>query len=274
MESSGSLVCSVLFKNYNRHFACHPFVSRAFAISRILPNFKFLKVLDLEHQVFIDFIPTELFYLRYLSAYIDQNSIPSSISNLLNLETLILKSISAAKHNRVLLPSTVWDMVKLRHLHIPDFSTENEEALLENSAKLYDLETLSTPYFSRVEDAELMLRKTPNLRKLICAVECLDLMEIPSCFMDILSLKYIEVDNCSESVVKSARNIQETQKMVLKFDTSHAKEIRKAFKRLASLPGIQSIAIDKNEKKFTVIGDMDANEAQLVVSKLRKRGQL
>ncbi|KAH0756248.1 hypothetical protein KY290_026518, partial [Solanum tuberosum] len=211
-------------------------------------------------------------------------------------------------------------------------SPENEEALLKNSAKPYDLETLSSPYFSRVEDADLMLRKTPNLRKLTCKVECLeyphqyhalnfpilleilklyrskafktipfcisapslkylklsgfyldsqylsetadhlknlevlklyyvefgdhrewkvsngkfpqlkilkleylslmkwivaddafpnleqlvlrgrqDLMEIPSCFMDILSLQYIEVENCNESVVKSAMNIQETQ---------------------------------------------------------------
>nr|Q6L3X3.1 PUTATIVE PSEUDOGENE: RecName: Full=Putative late blight resistance protein homolog R1B-8 [Solanum demissum]AAT38800.1 Putative late blight resistance protein, identical [Solanum demissum] len=330
-SASCSLVGSVLFKSYDPYF--RPLSSHAFAISHILLNFKFLKVLDLEHQVIIDFIPTELFYLRYLSAHIDQNSIPSSISNLWNLETLILKSRSASKHNRVLLPSTVWDMVKLRHLHIPYFSTEDEEALLENSAKLYDLETLSSPYFSRVEDAELMLRRTPNLRKLICEVQCLEsphqyhvlnfpirleilklynrskafktipfcisapnlkylklsrfyldsqylsetadhlkhlevlklscvefgdhgewevsngmfpqlkilkleyvslmkwivaddvfpnleqlvlrgcrhLMEIPSCFMDILSLKYIKVDEYSESVVQSARKIQETQ---------------------------------------------------------------
>ncbi|KAG5604102.1 hypothetical protein H5410_025594, partial [Solanum commersonii] len=281
-------------------------------------------------SVVIDFIPTELPYLRYFSALIDQNSIPSSISNLWNLETLFLKCTPAGRHKTLLLPSTVWDMVKLRHLHIPNFIPENEEALLENSARLYDLETLSNPCYSRVEDAELMLRKTPNLRKLICEDECLerqyhvlnfpikleilklyrskafktipfcisspnlkylklsgfyldsqylsetadhlkhlevlklydvefgddgewkvsngmfpqlkilklenlslmkwivaddafpnleqlvlrgcrDLMEIPSCFMDILSLKYIEVDKHNESVVLSARKIQETQ---------------------------------------------------------------
>ncbi|KAG5574872.1 hypothetical protein H5410_055006 [Solanum commersonii] len=120
-------------------------------------------ILDLEHQVVIDFIPTELFYLRYLSAHIEQNSIPSSISNLWNLETLILNRRPAVRDNTLLLPSTIWDMVKLRHLHIPNFSPENEEALLKNSARLYDLETISTPFFSRVEDAELMLRKTPYL---------------------------------------------------------------------------------------------------------------
>ncbi|XP_006367616.1 putative late blight resistance protein homolog R1B-23 [Solanum tuberosum] len=331
-SASCSRVGSVLFKNYDPYFTVRPLTSRALSISCILLNFKFLKVLDLEHQVVIDSIPTELFYLRYLSAHIDQNSIPSSISNLWNLETLILITIPAATENTLSLPSTVWDMVKLRHLHIPNFSPENEEALLKNSAKLYDLETLSSPYFSRVEDAELMLRKTPNLRKLICEVQCLenphqyhvlnfpirleilklygskdfktipfyisapnlkclklaffyldsqylsetadhlkhlevlklyyvefgdhrewkvsngmfpqlkilklkyvylmkwivaddafpnleqlvldecqDLMEIPSCFKDILSLKYIKVENCNESVVKSAMNILETQ---------------------------------------------------------------
>ncbi|XP_049404847.1 putative late blight resistance protein homolog R1C-3 isoform X1 [Solanum stenotomum] len=329
-SASCSLVGSVLFKNSDQHFGRrYPLSSHDFAISHILLNFKFLKVLDLEQQVVIDFIPTELPYLRYLSAHIDQNSIPSSISNLWNLETLILKRVRPCT---LLLPSTVWDMVKLRHLHIPNFSTENEEALLENSAKLDNLETLFSPYFACFEDAELMLRKTPNLRKLICEVECLeyphqyyvlnfpirleilklyrskffktipfcisapnlkylklsgfyldsqylsetadhlkhlevlilcnvefgdhrewkvsngkfphlkilklefvsflkwivaddafpnleqlvlrecqDLMEIPSCFMDILSLQYIKVENCNESVVKAAMNIQETQ---------------------------------------------------------------
>ncbi|KAH0677542.1 hypothetical protein KY285_025343 [Solanum tuberosum] len=331
-SASCSRVGSVLFKNYDPYFAGRPLSSHAFSISRILLNFKFLKVLDLEHQVVIDSIPTELFYLRYLSAHIDQNSIPSSISNLWNLETLILNRTSAATGKALLLPSTVWDMVKLRHLHIPKFSPENKKALLENSARLDDLETLFNPYFTRVEDAELMLRKTPNLRKLICEVQCLEyphqyhvlnfpirlemlklhqsnifkpisfcisapnlkylelsgfyldsqylsetadhlkhlevlklyyvefgdhrewkvsngkfpqlkilklkcvslmkwivaddafpnleqfvlcgcrhLMEIPSCFMDTLSLQYIEVENCNESVVKSAMNIQETQ---------------------------------------------------------------
>nr|AAT39282.2 Late blight resistance protein, putative [Solanum demissum] len=223
-------------------------------------------------EVVIDFIPTELPYLRYFSALTHQNSIPSSISNLWNLETLILKRRSAMT---LLLPSTVWDMVKLRYLYIPNFSPENKKALLENSPKLDDLETLSNPYFTRVEDAELMLRKTPNLRKLKCEVHTYqklliisstlrysklyrvefgdhgewkvssgkfpilkilkleylslmkwivaddafpnleqlvllgreDLMEIPSYFVNILSLKYIEVDICNKSVVKSAKDI-------------------------------------------------------------------
>ncbi|XP_006367614.2 putative late blight resistance protein homolog R1B-23 [Solanum tuberosum] len=337
-SASCSFVGSVLLKNYDPHFDAFHLAfamstsSHAFAISRILLNFKFLKVLDLEHDVVIDFIPIELFYLRYLSAHIDQDSIPSSISNLWNLETLILNRRPVVNQETLLLPSTIWDMVKLRHLHIRNFSAESEDALLENSPELSDLESLSSPFFAHVEDAELMLRKTPNLRKLICKVQSLEyphqyhvlnfpirleilklyrlkafktipfyisapnlkylelsgfylnsqylsetadhlknlevlklyyvefgdhrkwkvsngkfpqlkilkledlslmkwivaddafpnleqlvlrgwrhLEEIPSCFMDILSLKYIELENCNESVVKSAMNIQETQ---------------------------------------------------------------
>nr|ABO93000.1 putative disease resistance protein [Solanum tuberosum] len=403
-SASCSFVGSVVLSNkYEPYF--HDLSSlHDFSISRILPNFKFLKVLDLEHRVFIDFIPTELPYLRYFSALIDQNSIPSSISNLWNLETLILNRRSADSHNRVLLPSTVWDMVKLRHLHIPNFSPENKKALLKNSPNLDDLETLSYPYFARVKDAELMLRKTPNLRKLTCKVKCLeylhqyhalnfpirleilklyrsnafkaipfcisapnlkylklsgfyldsqylsktadhlknlevlklyyvefgdhrewkvsngmfpqlkilkledvslmkwivaddafpnleqlvlrgcqDLMEIPSCFMDILSLQYIEVEDCNESVVKSAMNIQETQ--VEDYQNTNFKlvliewpKFYKLFSQL-SLPrglvlhlGIESVSSDEKEKKLTVTGDVDADEVQLVVEKLRKCG--
>ncbi|XP_049405940.1 putative late blight resistance protein homolog R1A-10 [Solanum stenotomum] len=332
-SASCSFVGSVVLSNkYVPYFSFDLPLSHAFDISHILPNFKFLKVLDLEHRVFIDFIPTELVYLKYFSAHIVQNSIPSSISNLWNLETLILKRSRHVRRCTLLLPSTVWDMVKLRYLYIPNFSPKNKKALLENSPELFDLESLSCPYFTHVEDAEVMLRKTPNLRKLICEVECLeyphqyhvlnfpirleilklhqskifkpisfcisapnlkylelsgfymdsqylsetadhlkhlevlklyyfafgdhmewkvsngmfpqlkilklkcvslkkwivaddafpnleqlvlrgcqDLKEIPSCLMDILSLKYIEVENCNESVVKSAMNIQETQ---------------------------------------------------------------
>ncbi|KAH0668802.1 hypothetical protein KY289_023295 [Solanum tuberosum] len=256
----------------------------------------------------------------------------TEMDNLLEWSTSGSLVGSGTSAKTLLLPSTVWDMVKLRYLYIPNFSPENKKALLENSPKLDDLETLSNPYFARVEDAELMLRKTPNFRKLICEVECLeyphqyhvlnfpirleilklyrskasktipfcisapnlkylklsgfyldsqylsetadhlkhlevlklynvefgdyreweisngkfpqlkilklenlslmkwivaddafpnleqlvlhdcpDLMEIPSCFMDILSLNYIEVDMSNKFVVMSAKNIEETQ---------------------------------------------------------------
>lgn len=136
--------------------------------SQIFHSFKFLKVLDLESSR-IDSLPTNLVHLRYFAARIDQTSIPSSISNLWNLETLILKS----RQRTLFLPNTIWKLVKLRHLHASTssrtyFTINNAEELPQTYSKLCDLETLSSPYFSCVEDVELMLSKTPHLQKLEC----------------------------------------------------------------------------------------------------------
>ncbi|KAG5604144.1 hypothetical protein H5410_025636 [Solanum commersonii] len=128
--------------------------------------FRFLKVLNLEFIV-IDSFPTELVYLRYFAARTSQKSITSSIVNLRNHETLIVKPMGG----KLILPLTLLKMVKLRHLQIyskAHFSTLNAaEELLENS-KFNNLITLSSPTFCCVRDAELMLR-TPNLRKLRCS---------------------------------------------------------------------------------------------------------
>jgi len=40
------------------------------------------------------------------------------------------------------------------------------------------------------------------------------------------------------------------------------------------MKGIESISTDMKEKKLTVTRDVDADEVQLVVEKLRKRGML
>ncbi|CAN4082190.1 unnamed protein product [Withania somnifera] len=157
-SSSCSLVGSVIFHSYSS-------IPQA---SHIFHSFKFLKVLDLELAK-IDSLPTNLVHLRYFAAEINQKSIPSSISNLWSLEILILKS----RQRTLFVPNTLWKLVKVRHLHVSAsirtyFTINSTEVLLEASSKLYDLETLSSPYFSCVEDAELMLRKTPNLQKLKC----------------------------------------------------------------------------------------------------------
>ncbi|KAH0675145.1 hypothetical protein KY285_022946 [Solanum tuberosum] len=155
-RSSCSLVSSVLVGKDN----IYAFSSIANA-SDMFHDFRFLKVLDLEFTV-IDSIPTNMVYLRYFAAQTSHESITSSIHMLWNLETLIVNGMG----EYMSVPSTIWNMVKLRHLHIsPSFTAEE---LLEDSSKLNDLVTFSTPYFSCVEDAELMLGKTPNIRELKC----------------------------------------------------------------------------------------------------------
>ncbi|XP_055810076.1 putative late blight resistance protein homolog R1B-23 [Solanum dulcamara] len=166
-SSSCSLVGSVLFRNDTTFFALNGLSLQHFTISRILQTFKFLKVLDLEHSVIIDFFPTNLVHLRYFAAGTRQRSIPSSIANLWNLETLILYR----ENDDLVIPNTIWKLAKLRHLHTfhSIVIVQNAEELPEYSSKLNDLDTFSTPSFSCVKDAELMLRKMPNIRELRCS---------------------------------------------------------------------------------------------------------
>ncbi|XP_016484144.2 late blight resistance protein R1-A-like isoform X1 [Nicotiana tabacum] len=133
-------------------------------VSQIFYSFKFLKVLDLQFTT-IDSFPTDLVYLRYFAAQTHKSLDISIITNCWNLETLILHNYGAMS-----LPLTLWNMVNLRNLHIfrCSFNIKYAKYSLENSKSLYGLRTFSAPYFSCVEDAELILRKTPNLRELKC----------------------------------------------------------------------------------------------------------
>ncbi|KAG5608287.1 hypothetical protein H5410_019568 [Solanum commersonii] len=135
--------------------------------SFIFGNFKFLRVLDLE-VVVVDSFPTELNQLRYLAVQTTKSSIPSSIENLWNLQTFIVKR----NGGQVFLPDTFWKLSKLRYVSISDgalFASRGaQESCDENSLKLDNLKTFSSIYVSRVNNMEKMLRRTPNLRKLRC----------------------------------------------------------------------------------------------------------
>lgn len=71
----------------------------------------------------------------------------------------------------MILPISLLKMVKLRHIHVNDRVSfglhENMDESTANS-QLANLETFSTPRLSYGEDAEKILRKMPNLRKLSC----------------------------------------------------------------------------------------------------------
>nr|ABI34369.1 Late blight resistance protein, putative [Solanum demissum] len=213
-------------------------------------------------------------YLILCGFYLDSQYLSETADHLKNLEVLILSFVIFGDHRE-------W---KVSNGKFPQL-------------KILKLEYLFLMKWIVADDA------FPNLEQLVLR-GCLDLMVIPSCFMDILSLQYIEVENCNESIVKSAMNIQETQvednqntnfKLVLieyelfsllslpgglvlhlgfSLGFLAEKGIPKAFKRLVFLPGIESISTDMKEKKLTVTRDVDADEVQLVVEKLRKCGML
>ncbi|KAH0681013.1 hypothetical protein KY284_022098 [Solanum tuberosum] len=153
---------SILFRELSDN-ACSSMGHASF----IFGNFKFLRVLDLE-VVVVDSFPTELNQLRYLAVQTTKNSIPSSIENLWNLQTFIVKR----NGGQVWLPDTFWKLSKLRYVSISDgalfASPGAQESCDGNSLKLDNLKTFSSIYVSRVNNMERMLRRTPNLQKLRC----------------------------------------------------------------------------------------------------------
>nr|XP_027060904.1 putative late blight resistance protein homolog R1A-3 [Coffea arabica] len=87
--------------------------------SSIFGIFKLVRVLELSNINVGTTFPRELellVQLRYLAILGHMSSIPSSIANLLHLETFIVETFDRT----VLLPDTVWNLKKLRHLQIKD----------------------------------------------------------------------------------------------------------------------------------------------------------
>ncbi|KAG5598782.1 hypothetical protein H5410_030152 [Solanum commersonii] len=106
-------------------------------------------------------------HLRFLNIWTNVNSLPSSFSNLRNLETLSLNNIGPIL---VLLPR-IWDLVKLRALFISacsfiDLDTDEPFLIVEDS-KLEKLRVLGTIVLSYSKDTEDIFKRLPNLQHLI-----------------------------------------------------------------------------------------------------------
>ncbi|KAG5605299.1 hypothetical protein H5410_026791 [Solanum commersonii] len=104
---------------------------------------------------------------RYLDVTIDANSIPSIIAKPWNLETFVVKGL----RGEVILPSSTLKMITLRHLLVKNRASFSlQEILCESfsNSQLNYLKTFSIPHVSYGEDAEMILTKRSNLRKLIC----------------------------------------------------------------------------------------------------------
>ncbi|XP_055809622.1 putative late blight resistance protein homolog R1B-16 [Solanum dulcamara] len=130
--------------------------------------FRLLKVLDLERIDLRGNFPKEievLIHLRYLAVKIGTTYVPRWIDKLTYLETLLIKG----SRGEVEIPDTVWNMVRLRHVHINDRASFGYgKEIIDNSSKLHDLETLSTPCLAYGDDTEKMIRKFSNLKRLRC----------------------------------------------------------------------------------------------------------
>ncbi|XP_031100765.1 putative late blight resistance protein homolog R1A-3 [Ipomoea triloba] len=136
----------------------------SFDISFVLRQFKLLLVLDLGSLNMGSSFPREvqfLIHLRYLAVRIGTNNIPSFIDNLRNLETFLVKGT----RGEIALPDTLWNMVRLRHLHVDNRASF---ALLKYSYQLENLKTFSSPILAHGEDSIKIIRRLPNLQKLRC----------------------------------------------------------------------------------------------------------
>ncbi|KAL7181055.1 hypothetical protein ACSBR1_040004 [Camellia fascicularis] len=151
---------------------CYPDNPFGDVCSFICQTFKLLKVLDIWYDsAFFSRELTQLVNLRYLAINLTiAYELPPSISNLSNLETLIIISTNYVK---VILPCNVWKIPKLRHLYAKgakvDVSLCSEEAAVDQSYPrvLKDLRTIrDLDPCGSVQD---FLARTPYLTKLgIC----------------------------------------------------------------------------------------------------------
>ncbi|CAL5398880.1 unnamed protein product [Camellia sinensis] len=136
-------------------------------------TFKLLRVLDMWYiSAFFPKELTQLVNLRYLAINLnDSCELPQSISNLSNLETLIIIS---TQWRKLILPCNVWKIPKLRHLYAKgrakyDVSLCSEEAVVDHNhpSILENLRTIAN--FNPCGSIQDLLARTPYLTKLgIC----------------------------------------------------------------------------------------------------------
>nr|GMD28582.1 putative late blight resistance protein homolog R1C-3 isoform X1 [Ipomoea batatas] len=170
--SLGTLLC---FSSHNPNLGTHSlFASEVDPSSSsglwVASTFKLVRVLDLE-SVFVgkSFLSMVEFLLclRYLAVCLKgRGSVPQpSLENLHHLETFKVKS-SADLH----LPSMIWNLEGLRHLHIDHFchSCLYGKNVFCIPQKPLNLQTFSVPILFASHKDELLLRKLPHLQKLRC----------------------------------------------------------------------------------------------------------
>ncbi|XP_027166143.1 putative late blight resistance protein homolog R1B-8 [Coffea eugenioides] len=138
-------------------------------ISFLFCIYKDLEVLNLEGiNLRLRELPTEvesLLYLRYLALTAwNMALIPPSIAKLSHLETFSLNS-----YETVSLPDSIWNMKKLRHVHVRHgfvIPFSSNDHVIENLSTLPNLDTLSNLYLCVDQEVENILRRIPNVRRL------------------------------------------------------------------------------------------------------------
>ncbi|KAL7098886.1 hypothetical protein ACP275_09G046900 [Erythranthe tilingii] len=136
-------------------------------------RFKLLKILDAVSIRFYDFPEEilELLQLSYLSITCDGDEIPPSISNLQNLEVLIVHRhhiVKSSPDSPVYLPEEIWKIHKIKHLECVGMDLP-EPSSLDDSLTLEKLSTLSG--VSARSCTVKILSRIPNLKKVGIQIE-------------------------------------------------------------------------------------------------------
>ncbi|KAJ9554316.1 hypothetical protein OSB04_018361 [Centaurea solstitialis] len=130
-------------------------------------TYKSLKILDVE-SILIFLFPFEVIQLdslRCLAIQAHDGSPQASISNLVNLQMLVISS-----RKNIVVPKSIWNMVNLRHLYIKSGENVMEEPCFIQATEkdgcpngLVSLQTLSQV---SPQSCHNIFSRTPNLRKL------------------------------------------------------------------------------------------------------------
>ncbi|CAN4113803.1 unnamed protein product [Withania somnifera] len=106
-----------------------------------LKNFKLLRVLKMECPVSDSSfqISKELIHLKYLGIKGYMESMPLWISNLSNLEVLLVITVGSG----TIFPMTIWDMLRLKHVHVVPVASFDGR-IPRKSTNICCIETLAT----------------------------------------------------------------------------------------------------------------------------------
>ncbi|KAL3347187.1 hypothetical protein AABB24_021058 [Solanum stoloniferum] len=147
-----------------------------------LENFKLLRVLQMECPMSDSSFQRskELIHLKYLGIKGYMVSMPLWISNLSNLEVLLVITVGSG----TILPMTIWNMPRLKHVHVEPVASFDGRIPQTST----NIETLATVSLTN-ELVDYMVKKASRLRKLKC--HCKEPLKLK---LDALQLETLSVN--------------------------------------------------------------------------------
>ncbi|XP_060195644.1 putative late blight resistance protein homolog R1A-3 [Lycium barbarum] len=150
-----------------------------------LENFKLLRVLQMECAVSESSFQRskELIHMKYLGIKGYVESMPPWVSNLSNLEVLLVITVGSG----TILPMSIWNMPRLKHVHVEPVASFDGR-IPRKSTNFCCIETLATVSLTN-KLAAYMIKQATKLRKLKC--HCKEPLQLK---LDALQLESLSVN--------------------------------------------------------------------------------